>query len=407
MPQTKRRNASWLSLLVLASAAAVSGCWRGHLLPRKELLVWHPSVRWVYRTGGQLGMLFYLPIASPSSVSDLAQGDRCVIVTERAGDEFVFAPWAARYAINLATGGCCLGRQQREGQRAQGIWIPRHDLWAVPLPGPVMMFVLMKSKEIRLGRSSDSPDNAVTLLKFPLDSGLSIDCDLVVGEHGELVIAGGRNVICIDRDKLAGVFAASGPAEPDSWVERALIEKLEDDNEILRWSAARDLGRLRARSAVAGLVRTLKDPSASVRDEAAEALGLIADRRAVGPLIESTQDEDRNVRSSAVRALAGFDDRRAFEAILAGSSDPDFRVRLAAAEALAEEAPDRAVEPLIALLRDDSDVVRLVAVFGLAKLRASAALEPLGVLGRNDPDRCIRRQALIAIDRIRGTGKAQ
>lgn len=70
---------------------------------------------------------------------------------------------------------------------------------------------------------------------------------------------------------------------------KGLIKALECEDRNIRRYAAGALGEVGDKSAIETLIQALKDEKWDVRWKAAEALGLIGDSRAVEPLIESRE----------------------------------------------------------------------------------------------------------------------
>jgi HEAT repeat protein len=87
--------------------------------------------------------------------------------------------------------------------------------------------------------------------------------------------------------------------------ERAMFEKMPEQAEFLRRSAAKTLDALVkiGPPAVEPLISLLKDENSYMRSFAAKALGELGDKRAVQPLVEVLKDEDEQVRKWATEAL--------------------------------------------------------------------------------------------------------
>jgi HEAT repeat protein len=91
----------------------------------------------------------------------------------------------------------------------------------------------------------------------------------------------------------------------------SLIEALRHDDPNVRWEAARALGVIRDPRAVLPLIAALGDRDPDVRRKAALSLSKIRDPRAVKPLEAcSTTDENQVVRWAAARGLGKFPDRK-------------------------------------------------------------------------------------------------
>ena len=182
--------------------------------------------------------------------------------------------------------------------------------------------------------------------------------------------------------RLSAVRALGKLGKDSDRVVNALV-KLLNDRWIVSSSAAQALGRLGKDSdtVVNALVKLLDDDDSYVRSNAAQALGKLDkdSDRVVNTLIKLLDDDDDFVRSNAAEALVklGKDSDRVVNALVKLLDDDGNNVRLNAAQALGElgKNSDRVVNALIKLFDDDSDV------------RSNAA-QALGKLGK-DSDRVI------------------
>jgi len=88
---------------------------------------------------------------------------------------------------------------------------------------------------------------------------------------------------------------------------QALINtlRLEEDNE-LKWRAARILGEIGDTRAIPALIECLREESADVREQAAWALGKIGDQNAFLPLIQALKDQEFRIRYTAGRSLVAL-----------------------------------------------------------------------------------------------------
>jgi len=84
---------------------------------------------------------------------------------------------------------------------------------------------------------------------------------------------------------------------------RFYLDRLEDENEGIRWKAAESLGRLKDPAAVGPLIDMLWDEDARVRIKAAWALGQIGDPAAILPLRQLYRIENENVREIIEKAI--------------------------------------------------------------------------------------------------------
>jgi HEAT repeat protein len=179
----------------------------------------------------------------------------------------------------------------------------------------------------------------------------------------------------------------------------------------VRVAAARRLGEIKERRAVAPLILALREPIEPLQVSAAEALGAIREPDAVMPLCDVFDSAGPRARGAAARALAVLQDSRAVEPLraamrttgqeaasaLAALGDTGIRslieelgsvdTRRFVTEALVGVGPS-AVTPLIqALGKDHSKYARLAAVRVLAEIadpRSATALED--ALKVNDPE---------------------
>ena len=176
-------------------------------------------------------------------------------------------------------------------------------------------------------------------------------------------------------------FAAKGTfgwvQEKPSAAPPRLLSDLRSKDKGDRRDAANQLGVLRARGALRGLVEALSDKEASVREAAAFALGQISDPAATGLLIPLLADPEASVRASTAFALGMIADRKAAEALSFATGDSDPEVRASAIFALGLMRDEGAVDELIGALDDPSFDVRYDAVWALGQIGEPDAEEPL------------------------------
>jgi HEAT repeat protein len=163
----------------------------------------------------------------------------------------------------------------------------------------------------------------------------------------------------------------------DARAVEGLLMRLEGEDGSVRASAAGALGEIGDARAVEGLLARLEDEDGRVRASAAGALGEIGDVRAVEGLLARLEDEDGSVRASTVEALGQIGDARAVEGLLVRLEDEEVRVRYSAPYALGEIGDARAVEPLLARLEDEDEGMRGIVAYVLGKFGDARAVEPL------------------------------
>ncbi len=112
------------------------------------------------------------------------------------------------------------------------------------------------------------------------------------------------------------------------------------------------------------MIKALGDDDESVRWAAARALGEIGDERSIEPLIRSFGDEDEDVCEAAYDALAEIG-KPAIEPLISALEDEDVWVRWYAVNALGEIGDAKAVEPLRRLISDSNEEVRDAAARAL------------------------------------------
>ena len=221
----------------------------------------------------------------------------------------------------------------------------------------------------------------------------------------------------------------------------ALLRRLSDDDESVRWVAAEALGELGDARAVAPLIDRLNDDD-YVRGVASVALSKLGDARAVAPLIDRLADCDPTVRLVAAEALGKFGDaqavaplidrlvdnvgmygttvreaataaleridpswreseaaRAAVPALLQRLNDDEYEIREVAAEALCELRDTRAVVPLIDRLKDNYHSIREVAAKALGALGDARAVAPL-ITALADGNSILGKAAMAALERI-------
>jgi len=187
---------------------------------------------------------------------------------------------------------------------------------------------LARAQAVLLERLGMEPDSTVRLElldalgKVGADSALAVlrgllrDSDAVVRAQAALSIA---------RLALRG--------KKDSLASTALIARLQDKNDGVRWRSAYALWRIGFPPAGQELLRAIGDENPLVRMFAVRGLGALADAAAVEPLAELLRsDTDWRVRVDAARALGRFPLKDVLPRLTV--RDANLSVRLAAIEAL-------------------------------------------------------------------------
>ena len=156
-----------------------------------------------------------------------------------------------------------------------------------------------------------------------------------------------------------------------------IIESLGDEDEDVRWAAAKALGNIKSETAVQSLIKALGDEDEDVRWATAKALGNIKSETAVQSLIKALGDEDQFVRWVAVKALGNIKSETAVQSLIKTLGDEDEDVRRAVAKALGNIKSETAVQPLIEALGDEDQSVRRVVAEALGNIKSETAVQSL------------------------------
>lgn len=156
---------------------------------------------------------------------------------------------------------------------------------------------------------------------------------------------------------------------------RPLANQLDNSNPFVRRNAAWAIGELTnmlpgdRSDAVPQLITLLGDSDDWVQMAAARALGELHDRRAVAKLVATLSDDNWRVRELAVWALSEMRDDRAVIALCSLLlSDTRAEVRRGAAEALGEIQSDEALPALKHALQDSGPGVSAKAAWAISEI---------------------------------------
>jgi len=179
-----------------------------------------------------------------------------------------------------------------------------------------------------------------------------------------------------------------------------------------------DIGSMRRRRDVNGLMGLLSHSDTKVRIKAVDALGYVGDSRAVEPLIKALGDSNQFVREHAARNLGcdyhsslGCDSSKTISPLIDVLDDEDVFVRVEAARSLGENPRPAAREPLEALARrDERWEVRHAAVEALGRISQEESIPVLEALLDDEEEivrvatrRALRR--LSAMRRVNANGR--
>ncbi len=188
----------------------------------------------------------------------------------------------------------------------------------------------------------------------------------------------------------AAIVRASAAGEigrkiSDAAVVDALVNALQDKEEVVRIAAIKALRPRKLARLLAPFIAALKDVSPIVRATAAKGLLVLNDRQAVNPLLAVLKDSEPAVRSAAINTLGQLNDPAALAPIFSALDDKDTRCRTQARIALTRMGQP-ALNFLLPALQQEADAHRaLLAARALANTRDPRALDALiGALRRKD-----------------------
>lgn len=200
------------------------------------------------------------------------------------------------------------------------------------------------------------------------------------------------------------------PDDPDRIAVITFLDTLHESDWHTRQVAAQHLRKFaesvrdteNASHAVESLSTALEDDESLVRWSAAEALALIGDRYAVPALLSALSDRNWTVRVAAIRAIGEIEAHEAIQKLINSLNDPYIIVREAAAETLGKIADVTAADALVQALNDEDSCVRFAVVQALGELGDSLVVPELVSL-LNDEDISIRWAAIEALGKIGDT----
>ncbi len=203
---------TWILLAAGLSLSVTGGCWSGELVQRGPDAKLHPSVRWVYRPGGQIGssVFLFLPARVDNFVYSVELGDDCVVVEEWGNTSEMSIAWHhPRYALSLEDGSPLFARS---GRRGTSKYVSLDDDGSYKrqigqLPNGLAV-VCESGGKVWIGHDANDRTTMVELAESPWAFAQSLD--VLEGPGDTLVLASSRWVMCVDEAKLR----SSLPAKP-------------------------------------------------------------------------------------------------------------------------------------------------------------------------------------------------
>jgi hypothetical protein len=164
----------------------------------------HPAVRWVYKTGGQIGMDFVVVWPIDNYVHDVFPGNGCVVVKEGPFGCMQTGPWRPEYALDLETGALTFGEPTARDFSYLGTsWSQTDKVWHGRIDERAAILLVDDCRELRIGRPDAERESYVAILRIPEGESLGRSLNFVRPEKGLLVIGmWGGYVICIDLTKV-------------------------------------------------------------------------------------------------------------------------------------------------------------------------------------------------------------
>jgi len=238
-------------------------------------------------------------------------------------------------------------------------------------------------KLLSLLRDEEMEDVVVQALRHQGAEGVSLLLDRLVDD----------NVLV--RRVVAMVLGELGRSE----AEEALFSLLEDENGHVRGAAAESLGRLKSKKAVPSLLRLLEDEYENVQECAIRALTAIGDESVLDGLLKDFTSQEAGMRRNIVRLLGRFGTDRARDALAFALKDEEPAVRKAVVIALDTIRGSQSSRPLLLAITDDDPEVRMLAAEALGKSGVAEAADALVSL-LDDEDLWVRAAAARALGKI-------
>lgn len=189
-------------------------------------------------------------------------------------------------------------------------------------------------------------------------------------------------------------------AEKPKIDKRTNVQKLKDENWLVRRNAAISLGTEKNKNAVMSLIDLLKDENTEVRRCAAVSLGEIGDKQAVPHLIKSLNDNEGGMIIDSANSLAKFNDVSSIPALKKLLADGRPIVRITALKSLMVFSGKPDVQTVIVeRINDEAEGVRLTAVQSVSSMKLRSAVGNL-IKNLNDVNTTIRIESAKALGEI-------
>ncbi len=177
--------------------------------------------------------------------------------------------------------------------------------------------------------------------------------------------------------KMLRDYMKSLRGNASSKVINQVLETLNDDDWVIRWTGVESLGWVGNIHVVPHLVQRLSDANWKVRVAAIRALAEIKDNSAIAGLSKLSTDTNTVVREAAAEALGYMDGKQAVVTLEVFANDSEDFVRLASVESLGRICDKVAMSALLTALKDTSEHVRWAAANGLMGIADATMLPKL------------------------------
>lgn len=190
--------------LLSVAMLLLPGCWTGGLAPKDQIAYQHGSVRWVYKAGGQLAVLWgiiLVPVAN--RILDVQPGEGCVLVTEgNEGGGCSVTPQArlrGTHALSLATGRPTMaGRATRRNEPLRAVWHEDRRTWETHIDEEISAHGSLETNRLFLHLPSD-----ILILEIVQDDSLGWVASAFRTPDDLLVLGLSYGyVVCVDMKKL-------------------------------------------------------------------------------------------------------------------------------------------------------------------------------------------------------------
>lgn len=187
--------------------------------------------------------------------------------------------------------------------------------------------------------------------KIPLREAAPLVRDLLSNESGEF------------RDQAIRTLGKIGNEEDALYLFEYLQSNIPGDERqrlIIRQNIMTALGELKSESVWEDFILVAQDEEENtmIRATAARAIGMIGKEGGVPILADLFEAEDPILRAAVVSALSGYTDQEAVEVVLEGLKDAHYRVRLEALDAIKKQGAKKAAP--IVRYRAENDPVEAV-----------------------------------------------